>query len=278
MYVKKDQPYICTICIQDKTGAKISNDTPYVTIFDIKSKQYYNGLFFEDTETKLQMRYSQNGTYIYEFTPESVSSFEVKCVSEEYEISNILMLDVYDFDSTPSYEWKVGDTFVISQPNVTGGDFKCSIQRNIDNYYWSGAEWKNTKTELSMYRSQNDALWFLEFTPFDKDQYTISVTSNEESYVYILDVTDTLKDHGIPVMVNSSSLRFSDGTDSVVVTKKGEPICGVFVSAYDKSTKKLVKKTATARNGKWNMMIPHGEYIFMFSKEGFSTVSLERSV
>lgn len=278
MYIKKDQPYICTICVQDKAGAKISNDTPYIIIFDTQAKKYYNGLFFEDTETKLQMRYSQNGTYIYEFVPETISSFEVKCVSEKYETSNILMLDVYDLESTPSYEWKTGNTFVISQPNVTGGDFTCSIQRSIDNYYWSGAEWKNTKTELSMYRSQNNALWILEFTPYDVDQYTITVTSKEESYVYVLDVTNTLKEQGAPVMVNSSSLRFSDGTDSVVITKRGEPIAGASVSAYDKNTKKLIRKTITTRDGKWNMMIPHGDYIFMFSKDGFSTISLERSV
>ena len=278
MFIKKNQPYICSICITDKTGTKVSNDTPYIIILNTEKKTYYNGLFFDDSETRLQMRYSQNGVYIYEFTPESSGTYEIRCVSENYGISNNVILETYDSEEVPGYDWKLRETFLISQPNVIGCEYRCCIQRDLDDRYWSGSQWQDLKVTLPMYLSDNDAMWYFEFKPFDECKYTIVLQSDEANYIYSLNVSESLKEKGVPVMANSSSIRFSDGTDTVVITKRGEPIPGASVSAYDKNTKKLISKTSTSRDGKWNMMIPHGSYIFMFSKDGFSTMSLERSI
>ena len=90
MFVKKNHPYICSICVEDANGIRVSGDTPYVLVKNVSLNTYYNGLFFESSETRLQMRYSQNGVYIYEFTPDSSGTYEVSCISEKYSKSNTI--------------------------------------------------------------------------------------------------------------------------------------------------------------------------------------------
>ena len=63
MFVKINESYIISFTVVSKTGNKITNDTPYCIIQDIETKQYYNGLFFEDEEIRLQMTYSADGVY-----------------------------------------------------------------------------------------------------------------------------------------------------------------------------------------------------------------------
>ena len=282
MFVEKDKPYTITFCVEDVNGTKITNDHPYVLIKNRQTSQYYNGLFYTDDQTKLQLRYSSNGVYVYTFTPDCIADFDILCKSDQYNLSLADSIKVYDSESNPEYEWQLGKNFVICVPS-SSAETKCvcCIMRESDGYYYNSNGWTNAETQLDM--SQSNEVWTFDFTPNEVDKYVVTICAyqqdSEESidYIYTLNVKET-EVSTTPVVVSSSTIRSEDGSSTVVMNEKLIPIAGAEVSAYNVKTKELVSKTTTKKDGTWSFLIPKGSYIFMFSKKRFMSVSLERSV
>lgn len=278
MFTKVNGACILSIVVKSKTGDKISNDVPYCVIQNTETKQYYNGLFFEDSETHLQMKYVADGTYTYSFTPEEVADFKIFIKSEKYEISKIIELTSYSENSIPSYEWRVDSVYSVSVPySDVIKDCACKIQQESTGLFWNGNEWCEESVALKMNLVQN-SLWIYEFTPKDTGMYIITTVNSSGENIYGLNVTDKALEDESPVLVSSSSLRFEDGTNCVCMSNKEEKLRGVVISAYNKKTKELVGKTLSLKDGSWSLILPHGVYIFTFAKKNYSSVSFERSV
>lgn len=283
MYIKLNKPFLLMMCVSSN-GGRVNNDTPYVTIQDRDTGKYYNGLFFDEGETRISLRFSQSGVYVYNFTPNYIprTCFDVRCCSVNYPESNTTYtLYVYNDESLPAYSWKRGDAFVITHSNIFGDIAKCIIQRNSDGKYYDGAEWVGEETRLSMILSSNNALWMFNFTPEDSGKYILHTIDEKNEYVYMLDVSDTANDTGVPIMVGSGSLQLDDGSDTVVITSKGFPIAGAHVLAYKHNSATpenekgiLVKKAVTGIDGKWNMLLPAGTYDFIFEKDKYASYVL----
>lgn len=274
MFVRINQSCILSFVVKDKNNTVISNDTPYCTIRDKANGKYYNGLTFDDGETKLQMRYVLNGLYTFEFVPEIVSNFEVFCKTDAYDNSISFEVESYDIDGLPEYKWAINTTYTISIP-VTENNVQhyCSIMRTSDSKYYSKDGFVDNETNLAM-QNANNAVWLYQFTPNEYGEYVITCGSIS----YKLSVEEGVDNNTVPVMASSASVRFTDGTDTMCLTKNNVPLQGVIVTAYSKLSKEIAGKTATKSDGTWSMLLPAGTYVFVFSKDKYSSVSLERSV
>lgn len=277
MFVKINESYIISFTVVSKTGNKITNDTPYCIIQDIETKQYYNGLFFEDEEIRLQMTYAADGVYTYSFIPEKAATYKIFLKSDDYDVSKTFELSAYNNDSIPSYKWRIDNCYQIIVPKSEDDkEYVCKIQRESDSLYWNGSDWQADSFSIPMKVVQD--LWIYEFTPDASGMYIITTSSENGDNIYGLEVSDNAAEDESPVLVSSSSLRFSDGTNTVCMSNKEEKLYGVAISAYNKRTKELAGKTTSSRDGSWSLILPHGTYIFTFTKKNYSSVSFERSV
>lgn len=274
MFVRINQSCVLSFIVKDKNNNAVSDDVPYCTIKERATGKYYNGLIFDDGETRLQMRYIMNGLYTLSFTPESVSVFDVFCRSDEYEISTSFSVESYDVDGLPEYKWQKDEQYDVTIPVEDGQtECSCSIMRVSDDKYYSKNGWEANPVNIPMQKIEN-IIWMYQFVPAEYDEYVITI--GETSYKLV--VEEGVKKSHQPIMASSSSIRFSDGTDTVCLTKNNEPLQGVTVTAYSKVTKEVVGKTTTRVDGTWSLLLPQGDYVFVFAKDKYSSVSIERSL
>lgn len=277
MLIKLGQSYNISLLVTDTNSNRVSNDTPITIIKDIETNKYWNGISWSDTATNIMLSYIDNGVYLYTFNPDKIGTFQISTTSSMYGISKTESIEVYSGDIA-LYNWVVNNLFTISFADTNNiGSAKVSIFDTNTNLYFDGVSlWGETPIQIPMFSLEQN-IYTCGFTPVSVSLYLITITSGDIQQIYNLNVQST-GDNVQPIVVGSSNLFYNDGTDSVVLSENNLPLVGVQISAYDFSTKELVSRTVTNSDGNWSLVLKPSKYLFMFEKDGYTTVSFERTV
>jgi len=277
MFVKINTDYSISLLVTDTNGNRITTDLPIVTIKDIQNNTYWNGMMWQSTIANIIMDHIANGVYRTTIVPSAVGVYDVIAESENYNIVKSETIEVYD-DDIAKYDWKVNTPFTISFSKVSEIDNPIvSICKESSQTYWNNTQWLIPKTDLPM-SELDGGVFIYEFTPDEEGEYVVLVNSqNGQEIVYIVNAT-TVADNILPVAINNYNFKSQDGSDSTLVDDYQIGINTVSINCFDVVTKQVVCKTMSNIKGEWNMLIKPGKYFFVFSKDGYVSVSFERSV
>lgn len=163
--------------------------------------------------------------------------------------------------------------------NRVSNDTPIAIIKDLQaNKFWNGIIWSDTEASIMLLHIEN-GIYSYEYAPDKIGVYQVSMTSETYDIATstVLDVREDINGTPGAIVVSSETLLAVDGTNCTVM-QKGQPLLGVKVSVYDKSTKDVVARTFTDADGKWQVTIVPGTYFFVFEKEGCVSITLERMV
>jgi hypothetical protein len=276
MFVKIGLPYTATLLVMDINNNRVLNDTPVVIIKNTQNNTYFNGMTWQPTMAQIVMPHIANGVYSRQVIFDESGVYKVTTKSDAYSIEKNEMVEVYD-TNLMRYSWLLGSYFTIKYECASGTEtVQVRISRDLDAMYWDGTSWTTSVTLLTMPLLESNVYTYT-FLPDTESDYSITITSGDNELFYILNVT-TNGDDVSPVFVDHETFRSTDGTDSTTKDEAGNPMANVSVSVFDSVTKEIVGKTMSNTAGEWNMMIKPGQYYFIFEKEGYMSVSFERTV
>ena len=280
MFVKLGDAFIISLIVENSSGARISDDTPLVTFYDTKAKQYWNGISWQTNKFVIYMEYQDNGVYSASFTPDRVGSFVASAKSETYGATQTMKIDVFD-ESIAKYNWQAGLSFTASHVRTNALPItnppKVTVNRVFDNTFLNTAgQWENTPAELSMTHIGSN-VFTCSFIPSVESDYILTIV--DDTYEGMFAITASIAGSDVlPVLIGSNSVLSNNGTDSVVVSEKGIPLPGVSVKIFNPVTKELTGTATTNDSGEWSLLVKPGRYIFMFEKDGYSSAGFERTV
>lgn len=282
MLVELNSTYNISLEVKDG-GKPILDDTPFCTIKDLKTGKYYNGLFWADSKVELSMAHLINGVYTMKFVPDTLSKFEINCRSARYNISKTETIESHT-DDWQEVTWQVGCPYDLVRVksdaklrlrNIDSG-LKLIIHNPKTNLYYSKDGWVSEHSKINMQEIQN-GIYVYSFVPEDCTKYNIKVVENMLILdKFILNVVDKEVDNTLRV-IGSKTIKAQDGSDTTVIGKNGAFIPGVKVTCYNKD-KEIVSTAQTDQVGEWTMRVMPGKYLFVFEKDEYVTISLEREV
>ena len=118
------------------------------------------------------------------------------------------------------------------------------------------------------------------FFEIDLKSNSHSIASKEiiESIEDIDEDIDSEMSYNPIVKITNKVFKNQDGTDTTILDSNRNPLPGVRIACYDMKTKDVVAVTQSDPNGEWEMYVRHGSYFFTFEKDGYISVSFERTV
>ena len=277
MFLKLGNTYYAELDVVDSTGRKVDDDLPSMTIQDVDTKEYYNGVVWQQAQIALVLIPAGNGVYYNQFTPDRPGNIKVTLESTKYNCSKIEQIEVYE-DVNDKHNWQVGKKYIIeySVPREIEGSLYCTIAKEDTGEYWDGYKWNTNQISLPL-SSMGSGKYGYTFTPKELGAHCITIVCGKQQYHYILNVVETAENLA-PVIVTNSSLLSLDGSDSTVVADNGVPVDKAEVVVYDPSTKEVVARTSTNQAGEWQLMVEPGIWFFTFQKDGYVSISFERTV
>lgn len=277
MFLKLGNTYYAELDVADSSGRKVDDDLPLMTIQDIDTKEYYNGVVWQKAQIALGLMPAGNGVYYNEFTPDRAGNIKVTLESTKYNCSKIEQIEVYE-EVNDKHNWQCGKKYVIeySAPRKVDGALYCTIAREDTGEYWDGYKWSERTISLPLEKMGNSKYGY-PFTPKELGSYCITIVCGKQQYHFILNVVESAKNVP-PVIVTNNSLLSLDGSDSTVIADNGVPVDKAEVVVYDPATKEVVAKTSTNQAGEWQLMIEPGVWFFTFQKDGYISISFERTV
>lgn len=279
MTVKINSEYSIAFLVTNDSGQRVATDSPTVTIQNVATKSYFNGIGFFDEPSSIIMSHFGNGLYIYNFTAKIAGEFEIVCSSNTYRTKTISTLIVSSSDDKIQYV-KPGVPYTVSVPS-SGADAspRISIFREKDaSYLISAGEWSVDKTWQSMVKENLN--YTFSFTPEMFSEYRIEIIDSRGETSIVVVVPDENAEEKRQVVISSSTFSSNDGTNSVVVNGLKMPLAGAEILCYQLNDpeNKIVGKATTDSEGKWSMSVPEGRYYFMFRADGYISKGFERQV
>jgi hypothetical protein len=276
MFLKIGQPYTATLLVKDINGNRVLNDTPVIVLQDTQRNLYFNGMMWQTIRTELVMPHIDNGVYSRQFMFSESGVYKATISSTIYSIIKTETIEIYD-TNLMRYSWMINNSFLIKYVGQTANEtVQVKISRDVDAMYWNGTDWIDTETLLSM-SLLSDTLYSYSFVPTIESEYSITVTSGDNEIFYIV-TASTSSDNIAPVYIDSKTFRAPDGTTSTLLDENGLALYDVQISVFNMSTKEIVGKAMSNSTGDWNILIKPGTYYFMFEKDGYMSISMERTV
>lgn len=277
MFLKLGNTYYAELNVVDSNGRKVDDDIPLMKIQDIDTKEYFNGVVWQKSQIALALMCVGDGVYTNEFTPDRVGRVQITLESSKYNCSKIDQIEVYE-EVNDKHNWQCGRKYVVEYtvPKKIDGDLYCTIAKEDSGKYFTGYTWQTHPASLPLV-SMGNGKYGYSFTPKELGAYCISIVCGEVQYHYILNVVERAKNLA-PVIVTNSSLLSLDGSDSTVIADNGVPIDKAEVIVYDPESKEIIAKTETNSAGEWQMMLEPGIWQFLFQKDGYISISFERTV
>lgn len=274
MFLKVNSIYYASIRVTDVNDNPVDNDTPTMTVYDMKNNLYYNGLSWSAGTTELVLTGVGGGVYQSQFVADKTGTFKISIVSRNYNIATTEILEVYDTD-VATYQWQTGTLYTIDYNCAEHLAPTCIIIRGEDHQYYNDGTWQGELKENTM--SLVNGTHKFSFTPDIDGDYGITIKCGDSEFYYVLQASSVSKNIA-PVLVSNQTLRSLDGTDAVVVDAKGVPLSEASVTAFDPSSKEVVGKTTTNHSGEWSMLLKPGKWHFLFEKQGYISIGFERVV
>lgn len=280
MFVKLGDSFIMSLIVEDSSGNRITDDSPVVTFYDTKAKQYWNGIAWQANKFIVYMQYQDNGVYIVNFTPDHVGSFIAAAKSNTYDSAQTINVDVYD-ESIAKYGWQTNVPFIASHTRTndlpTTTPPTIVVNRIFDNTFLDVASsWSNAPVSLNMTHIGSNVFTFT-FAPDISSEYILTVVDDDYEAMFAITVSEAGSDVA-PVMVGSSTLLAMDNTDTTVLSNTLVPLQGATIKAYNAVSKEIVSTATTNNLGQWSMLLKPGRYFFMFEKDSYQPSGFERTV
>ncbi len=283
LFVKVGTEYLISLLVEGTSGERIFNDTPYTIIKDIENSVYYNGVAWSEQESQIELQHVGNGLYTHSFVPDSERTLYIVSRSDTHSAIRSEEIRTYSADIL-QFTWQNGEPFVVSF--VSPGDTapEVTILKESDKMYYLKMTDSWTEEKVTNPMSivvEGSETYTFSFSPPSTDNYTITISESGVEKQLFSVATSEEATFISPVTVSSEIIRSQDGSDSTVLSESGSPIAGTFVSAYKTNTdgsKELVAKTTSDTSGKWTMVLRPGEYYFMFEKEGYKSIGMQRRV
>lgn len=164
---------------------------------------------------------------------------------------------------------------------VTDDIVKAVIQDISSQKYFNGLFWIEQEAEIIIPHKVNGE-YAMMFKPDYASSFKLTISSQQhnlsESQVVQFYAGDIIPDGVTPVKIDQSNFKNQDGTDTTILDINGKPLVGVKISCYNKDTKEVVAVSQSNDFGEWAMIIPEGYYFFVFEKDGYLSISFERTV
>jgi len=175
-------------------------------------------------------------------------------------------------------EYQVQATITDSTGGLVGDDTVIvSIYDTRRKIYFNGIIWTEDECEITMPHIGSGVYSFV-FVPETESIFSLTIRATNNIYSQIIGIESMKENGGIPIKIDSSLFLNQDGTNSILLDINSNPIIGVKISCYNKDTKEIIGVSQSNQTGEWSMMIPQGTYFFTFEKDGFISVSFERTV
>jgi hypothetical protein len=276
MFIRLGNNYNVSLLVEDINGIRITNDSPYTIIKNVGNGAYWNGISWVNLEFRIYLEHVMNGVYRYNFIPDVAGLYEIVTKSDAYQISKTETLEAYEKDFA-SYAWTINSEFTVKYP-VTDINIipQISIYKEMSKMYWDNTSWISTPTIFPMPAIEGGIAIYT-FIPDEEEEYCITIIDNDEETFMKIQAT-AIADNVSPVVITSASLKSLDGTDCILMATSHDPLSGVKISAYDQVSKVLISQTASDSSGKWSMVVKPGKYYFVFEKEGYTPIGMQRTV
>ena len=173
-----------------------------------------------------------------------------------------------------------GDTYTISIDLKDCGyhNVKVVVFDEIRKLYFNGLMWCNDMCEIYVPRDKSGVYAYT--MVFDECSIYNLEIGCEELKRKKRETVEVVNPHSSDshVKISSKTIRGYDGGDTRVCDIGRNGICGVLVKCVEKDTKKMVFSTQTNEHGEWSMIVKPGIYMFVFEKDGYNSIVLERQV
>lgn len=150
--------------------------------------------------------------------------------------------------------------------------------KNIkNNNFFNGLFWVSEECTIFVNHKEN-GIYELLFTPDEVSTYEATMYS--KNYPVAMSKTIYCFEEGTEdslVPIDSKTFKNQDGSDTKIVNQSGVPITGAKITCFNLSGE-VEAVTQSNDTGDWNMLIKRGRYFFSFEKDGFVSVSFERTV
>lgn len=151
------------------------------------------------------------------------------------------------------------------------------IYDELKKKYFNGIFWVNDSVDIMVYHSY-DGIYSYEFVPEEVGMYMLTLTNKAYSRSIQEEIRVAALSEDEVINISSDKFFNQDGTDTKITDVSGSPMAGVKISAYNKETKMLEAVTQSDLDGNWSLILKPSTYIFMFEKDGYISVSFERTV
>ena len=145
---------------------------------------------------------------------------------------------------------------------------------------YNGLFWQETGCEIMVPHIGNGRYGF-DFKVEEQSVFDINIFSKKfpiaKSFVIESFEKVEVKENTY-VKITSKNFRYQDGSDTIILSENGNPLAGVKISCYNPDNKEVIAVTQSDSFGEWSMIIPKGKSFFIFEKDGYATVSFERTV
>lgn len=173
--------------------------------------------------------------------------------------------------------FNISITVIDSGMPVTDDIVTGSIKDISSGKFFNGLFWSDEECTIIVPHKE-DGIYELAFTPDKVSSFEINIRS-EKYPVSRAEVIHSYEEGCEDALININNATFlnQDGTDSITTDASGTPLRGVSISCYDLNGE-IIAVTQSNDLGEWSMLVRRGTYFFTFEKEGFISVSFERTV
>ena len=275
MFLKLGQTYYASLQVHDHNGTPVNDDIPMMTVQDKQTKEYYNGVLWQKQPISIAMMCVGGGSYTGQFTPNKAGEFTVTAESGRYGMSSVESVEVYDTVQA-THSWQKGIKYSVEYSAKQVTEVSCEIISNDTGEYWTGLTWQAGEIAVPMTHVGNNKFSYT-FVPQSTGEYLIRILCDGSQYQYMLNVVESAENIP-PVIVTNQTLLSLDGSDSTVIAGNGFPLSGADVKVYDIATGEVAARTQTNSDGEWQLVLKPGVWQFLFEKDGYVSVSFERTV
>lgn len=167
-----------------------------------------------------------------------------------------------------------------SRGKIVTSDFPY-VTIKYEHKYFNGITFVDSSCKLSMSHIGNGIYTYV-FTPQKQGIYTIIAKSDDysafEQWTQIVHDPEEDNDGESLIIINQDTVLLDNGDSTKILDSNKRPLAGVSITCYDAITKNVVGVSQSDQFGDWSMVVPKGNKIFLFEKDGYDTISVGQEV
>lgn len=277
----KGEPFIYNFLSASR--AEIPNGVPYCLISNIGVEpiSYWSGIEWQESIFHLDMNSEGEGLYSYSLPLDEEGFFLIEAYESYFDQKHTLNIEVVDADLIviPKNE-AIIKTHLGDIPQSK--EVSISIKRESDSYSLNeSGHWQFMATSFPLLEGVMPGVYAMNFSYSSEDSFKVTITEPTTNYTQALKISfrNGYKEKAMPGTgedVNCYSVFAADGTSSILLNQKGEPVKDAEILIYDKASQEFFR-CFSDKLGRWATKVTQIQTaVIMIKKEGLSSVSMER--